>query len=214
MEMFSLKFSIYRGPELRLFIPAAGNPLGSLSLFLSHTALLSGKPISSTVLSTSSPSPTAVPSALVLVRSQQPPLPSQRLLHQAHSRCPLFPAVADPLVAALPLCLAFPSQLPAQMKQFKDPFEAAFEEQEESPPESPSPADEFNPQPSAAPADTVPVQEEDDLIAPSTSALFPASAAAAAAKPKDEEDEEEEENMEVELAKLPSGGDPHKMVKM
>nr|KYP41808.1 Transcription initiation factor TFIID subunit 11 [Cajanus cajan] len=31
---------------------------------------------------------------------------------------------------------------------------------------------------------------------------------------KDEEEEEEEDNMDVELAKLPSAGDPHKMAKM
>lgn len=100
------------------------------------------------------------------------------------------------------------------MKQFKDPFEAAFEEQQEdSPPESPSPADDFSTQPSAAPTDTA-VQEEDDVNAPSTSAHFPSSTVAAATKNKDEEDEEEEENMEVELSKFPSGGDPDKMAKM
>lgn len=107
------------------------------------------------------------------------------------------------------------SPLIQQMKQFKDPFEAALEEQQEedSPPESPSPADDLSTQPSVAPTDTA-VQEEDDLNVPSTSALFPSTTVAAAPKNKDEEDEEEEENMEVELSKLPSGGDPDKMAKM
>ncbi|KAI3428901.1 TAFII28 domain-containing protein [Psidium guajava] len=109
------------------------------------------------------------------------------------------------------------------MKQFKDPFEAAFEEQEQSPPESPAPPDE--PDALAAPsvaASAAGHDDDDDLLdAPSTSALPPSSVPAAAAavpsgaaKNREDEEEEEDDNMEVELGKLAPGGDPDKMAKM
>ncbi|KAK4747739.1 hypothetical protein SAY87_014325 [Trapa incisa] len=106
------------------------------------------------------------------------------------------------------------SLLTQKMKQFKDPFEAAFEEQQEdSPPESPSPADDFSTQPSVPPTEAA-NPEDDELNAPPSSVLFPSPTAAAATKNKEEEDEDVEDNMEVELSKLPSGGDPDKMAKM
>ncbi|RDX87221.1 Transcription initiation factor TFIID subunit 11, partial [Mucuna pruriens] len=79
------------------------------------------------------------------------------------------------------------------MKQSKDPFEAAFEE---SPPDSPveTEAETQNPSP------VVPLPQPPQKVS--------------TAKTKDEEDEEEEDNMDVELAKLPSAGDPDKMAKM
>ncbi|KAJ4980245.1 hypothetical protein NE237_031082 [Protea cynaroides] len=105
-----------------------------------------------------------------------------------------------------------------QMKQSKDPFEVAFEEQQESPPESSVAADETETQTPAA-TSTIPmdVQEDDPNVNiqpthPSTSVVAP-SAAATAGKMKEEE-EEEEENMDVELGKFSSTGDPDKMAKM
>ncbi|THU46486.1 hypothetical protein C4D60_Mb09t05460 [Musa balbisiana] len=93
----------------------------------------------------------------------------------------------------------------------KDPFEAAVEEQE-SPPESPIPTEED----AAAVADAVDGDEEeaDARSQPPASAPPGAPAAGGGGKGKEEEEEEEEENMDVEFGKLPSGGDPDKMVKM
>ncbi|KAI6673481.1 hypothetical protein NL676_001387 [Syzygium grande] len=125
------------------------------------------------------------------------------------------------------------------MKQFKDPFEAAFEEQEESPPQSPAAAPD-DPDPSSAAAPSAAAAgdgdgegegegdggDDDDLLldAPSTSAAPPSSSGGAGAGPppaggaaknnREEEEEEEDENMEVELGKLAPGGDPDKMGKM
>ncbi|CAN1225859.1 Transcription initiation factor TFIID subunit 11 [Linum grandiflorum] len=106
------------------------------------------------------------------------------------------------------------------MNQLKDPFEAAYEEQEDSPPDSPLAADELE---AAAPpgsqgAGTV---EEDDETAggdirlsdPSSSAP-PSSSARNKGKLREEDEDEEEDNMEVELAKLRSTADPDKMAKM
>ncbi|CAN1225855.1 Transcription initiation factor TFIID subunit 11 [Linum grandiflorum] len=115
------------------------------------------------------------------------------------------------------------------MNQLKDPFEAAYEEQEDSPPDSPLAADELeagpsshHPPPPAPPgsqgAGTV---EEDDETAggdirlsdPSSSAP-PSSSARNKGKLREEDEDEEEDNMEVELAKLRSTADPDKMAKM
>lgn len=113
------------------------------------------------------------------------------------------------------------------MKQSKDPFEAAFEEQDDSPPESP--VDAFETQnPSAAASQSNIAGQEDDVsnsngvksvvqFTPAgkfMSAGSSSGAAANATKNKDEDDEEEEENMDVELGKFPSSGDPDKMAKM
>ncbi|KAE8650082.1 hypothetical protein Csa_009880 [Cucumis sativus] len=115
------------------------------------------------------------------------------------------------------------------MKQSKDPFEAAFEEQEESPPNSPSAADDLEIPTTVAPspADAFDLQDGDDdpksasvathSVAPaSTTSMFVSSSSHVSTAPKTKEDdeEEEEENVEVELAKFPSSGDPDKMAKM
>ncbi|XP_072963197.1 transcription initiation factor TFIID subunit 11 [Typha angustifolia] len=91
----------------------------------------------------------------------------------------------------------------------KDPFEAAVEEQE-SPPESPVPAEEEEVAAGDAEAD----EEEVDPQSRPASAAPPPAAGGAGGKGKEEEDDEEEENMEVELDKLPSRGDPDKLAKM
>ncbi|KAF7801309.1 transcription initiation factor TFIID subunit 11 [Senna tora] len=115
------------------------------------------------------------------------------------------------------------------MKQSKDPFEAAFEEQEDSPPESP--VDAFETQnPSTVVAQGTLADQEDDMSntnntgTKSAARFIPAgkflSAGTSsgpmtnATKNKDDDDEEEEENMDVELGKFPSSGDPDKMAKM
>ncbi|KAL2320577.1 hypothetical protein Fmac_029546 [Flemingia macrophylla] len=92
------------------------------------------------------------------------------------------------------------------MKQSKDPFEAAFEE---SPPESPVETE-------------AEVEAEAEIQNPrsSSSSVVPQPQKVSKnkekekEKEKEEEEEEEEDNMDVELAKLPSYGDPHKMAKM
>ncbi|WCJ42683.1 Transcription initiation factor TFIID subunit 11 [Euphorbia peplus] len=106
------------------------------------------------------------------------------------------------------------------MKQSKDPFEAAFEEQEETPPDSPIGPDEMDTQTLAA-SQNPPVAPEDydgenagaRRVDPSTSTRMLANARNKG-KNKEEDDDEEEENVEVELAKFPSSGDPDKMAKM
>ncbi|KAK4270617.1 hypothetical protein QN277_019401 [Acacia crassicarpa] len=113
------------------------------------------------------------------------------------------------------------------MKQSKDPFEAAFEEQEDLPPESPDEAFETQ-NPSAVGVQGASVGQE-DYISNSTGTKTPVQLTPAtkflsagtsigpttnATKNKDDEDEEEEENMDVELGKFPSSGDPDKMAKM
>ncbi|KAI3454817.1 hypothetical protein Pfo_011480 [Paulownia fortunei] len=106
------------------------------------------------------------------------------------------------------------------MKKSKDPFEIAFEEQEESPPESPVGLDENDPQTSAGPS--MIVSGDLDMNAsglatdPSTSAAVSMSVGTAGTigKNKEDDEEEEEENMDVELGKLRSSGDPAKTAKM
>ncbi|EEF29673.1 Transcription initiation factor TFIID subunit, putative [Ricinus communis] len=91
------------------------------------------------------------------------------------------------------------------MKQSKDPFEAAYEEQEETPPESPLGADELLDSQTAATTaqdpDAAVLQEDDDI-------------GSSGGGSREEFDEEEEENVDVELAKFPSTADPDKMAKM
>ncbi|XP_015867595.2 transcription initiation factor TFIID subunit 11 [Ziziphus jujuba] len=120
-------------------------------------------------------------------------------------------------------------------QQSKDPFEAAFEEQEDSPPESPAAAgvaeDIQTLQHPAVSNTVVDAQEDDDPLplsrdhpsssmATTSAAPMPVSSrthapsSVPAPKNKEDDDEEEEENMEVELSKFPSSGDPDKMAKM
>ncbi|CAK7335972.1 unnamed protein product [Dovyalis caffra] len=117
------------------------------------------------------------------------------------------------------------------MKQSKDPFEAAYVEQEESPPESPIAQDDYDTQASNAAAGAADdsqgafvAQDGEDLGSggghfvhpsdhPSTSRPVLGSARTKA-KNKDDDDEEEEDNMDVELSKLASTADPDKMAKM
>ncbi|CAI8601952.1 unnamed protein product [Vicia faba] len=99
-----------------------------------------------------------------------------------------------------------------RMKQSKDPFEAAFEE---SPPESPieteqdPDADAEIPPSNSLISQTPHTREEDSQFKNTNS-----SNNATIAKNKDDDDDEEEDNMDVELAKFPTAGDPHKMAKM
>ncbi|XWS71101.1 hypothetical protein CRYUN_Cryun03dG0108900 [Craigia yunnanensis] len=122
------------------------------------------------------------------------------------------------------------------MKQSKDPFEAALEEQEESPPDSPIGQDELN---SQTPIETLSqnagghniLVDDDDYDtgtninnpshpSPSSTPMFfstsvnVVAAAAATTKNKEDDDDEEEENVDVELGKFPSSADPSKMAKM
>ncbi|CAL5206749.1 unnamed protein product [Lathyrus oleraceus] len=98
------------------------------------------------------------------------------------------------------------------MKQSKDPFEAAFEE---SPPESPietepdPDADTEIPPSTSLISQTTHTNEEDNQFKNTNSTNN-----ATIAKNKDDDDDEEEDNMDVELAKFPTAGDPHKMAKM
>lgn len=105
------------------------------------------------------------------------------------------------------------------MKQSKDPFEAALEEEEESPAGSPVAGEELQAQTPAG-QDITSGQEDDDVGSamnnssdPSASTRFSVSTARVG-KTKDEDDEEEEENMDVEFGKFPSSADPTKMAKM
>lgn len=108
-------------------------------------------------------------------------------------------------------------------KAMKDPFEAAFEEQEDSPPESPVAQNKTQPQ-TPAPAAIIVNDEEEDydshLENPPTSSKAPASSTTVPTtktKEKEDDEEEEEDNMDVELGKLTPGdsnGDPDKMAKM
>ena len=113
------------------------------------------------------------------------------------------------------------------MKQSKDPFEVAFEEQEDSPPESP--AEAFEPQnaTSVVAQGTIAGQEDDgsningrkSATQFTAATKFPSAGTSGghtsnAPRNKDDDDEEEEENMDVELGKFPSSGDPDKMAKM
>ncbi|XP_051116014.1 transcription initiation factor TFIID subunit 11 [Andrographis paniculata] len=103
------------------------------------------------------------------------------------------------------------------MKKSKDPFEIAFEEQEDSPPESPVGVDENETQTSAGPNTNVTGEFEQSAkvlaAGPSTSAPVSIGRTGPAGKNKDDDEEEEEENMDVELGKLRSG-DPAKTAKM
>lgn len=105
------------------------------------------------------------------------------------------------------------------MKRTKDPFEAAFEEQDDSPPESPVGTDENEGQDQGA----VGVNEHggddvntDSREKSSTSKATSVSIGTAGpiSKPKEEDEEEEEESMDMQLGKLSSRSDPDKLAKM
>ncbi|KAI5650385.1 hypothetical protein M9H77_36390 [Catharanthus roseus] len=103
------------------------------------------------------------------------------------------------------------------MKQSKDPFEVAFEEQEESPPISPIAPDENEPQipaPMSDHADDTSMHNHPSNPSTSTAAAIPIGTTGPIGKPKEDDEEEEEENMEIELGKLTATGDPDKMAKM
>ncbi|KAK8543332.1 hypothetical protein V6N12_015890 [Hibiscus sabdariffa] len=124
-----------------------------------------------------------------------------------------------------------------RMKQSKDPFEAALEEQEESPPD-PVGEDELNShtpneaQNQTEGAQNILVDDDDDYdglgstiknpshpSSSSTPKLHSTSVnasvtAAVNNKNKEYDDDEEEENVDVELSKFPSSADPTKMAKM
>ncbi|KMT15906.1 hypothetical protein BVRB_3g055930 [Beta vulgaris subsp. vulgaris] len=109
------------------------------------------------------------------------------------------------------------------MKQSQDPFEAAFVEQEESPPESPVAANDVeNRNADASVNDTNQPEDEmgldvvahPNVVSTSAAPLTSARTTQLNNKNKDEDDEEEEDNMDVELGKLSSNGDPDKMAIM
>lgn len=116
----------------------------------------------------------------------------------------------------------FDFEIVGAMKQSQDPFEAAFVEQEESPPESPITANDIEIQIGDASVDVnQPDDEVVDVISePNIASTSTAPSASARMitqlnnKLKDEDEDDEEENMEVELGKFPSTGDPDKMAKM
>ncbi|KAI3498533.1 hypothetical protein L1887_34308 [Cichorium endivia] len=105
------------------------------------------------------------------------------------------------------------------MKQSKDPFEVAFEELDESLPDSPDAHDEIVTQ-TAKPSINSQGDDLENSIHPSNQPKARARLASTSAaiptnhKNKEDDDEEEEENMDVELGKFPSTGDPDKMAKM
>ncbi|XP_075104460.1 uncharacterized protein LOC142178563 isoform X3 [Nicotiana tabacum] len=105
------------------------------------------------------------------------------------------------------------------MKRSKDPFEAAFEGQDDSLPESPIGIDENEGQDQAAV--DVHVHGGDDANTgsrdnPSASRAASVSVGTTGpiSKPKEEDEEEEEENMDVQLGKFSASSDPDKMSKM
>lgn len=101
------------------------------------------------------------------------------------------------------------------MKKSKDPFEIAFEEQEESPPESPVGVDELEAQNPSGPRDmnmNINVPATDPTT--SAAASMPVGTVGPIGKNKEDDEEEEEENMDVELGKLRGTGDPTKTAKM
>ncbi|KAK1424945.1 hypothetical protein QVD17_20286 [Tagetes erecta] len=123
------------------------------------------------------------------------------------------------------LCVSLPpSSLRKQnryrspMKQSKDPFEAAFEEIDDSPPDTPYTHNDTEAQ---TPALQLPINSQRydvenniNSLNQSRTRVKLASTSAANKNKEDDDDEEEEENMDVELGKFSSTGDPDKMAKM
>ncbi|KAL6545415.1 transcription initiation factor TFIID subunit 11 [Orobanche gracilis] len=101
------------------------------------------------------------------------------------------------------------------MKKSKDPFEIAFEDQEESPPGSPVGVDENETQTSAGTVMFVGEDTDTSADVLPTDPSIPTSLGTAGSIGKNkEDDDDEEENMDVELGKLQASGDPAKMAKM
>ncbi|KAL6196894.1 hypothetical protein ACLB2K_032507 [Fragaria x ananassa] len=127
-------------------------------------------------------------------------------------------------------------------QQSKDPFEAAFEEQDDSPPDSPAavdairaaldedydeglPPEEPPPSSSTPSTSTAAAPTTATVVAtvtPATKTLTKKSsakppiprAAKQSQQNKEEDDDEDEDNVDVELGKYPATGDPVKMAKM
>ncbi|XP_076913828.1 transcription initiation factor TFIID subunit 11-like [Bidens hawaiensis] len=105
------------------------------------------------------------------------------------------------------------------MKHSKDPFEVAFEEIDDSPPDTPYTNDATEAQTMATQL-TINSQRYDvenninSLNQPRKAVKLSSTSAAANKNKEEDDDEEEEENMDVELGKFSSTGDPDKMAKM
>ncbi|XP_047308425.1 transcription initiation factor TFIID subunit 11 [Impatiens glandulifera] len=110
------------------------------------------------------------------------------------------------------------------MKQSKDPFEVAFEEEDEeeeedSPPTSPIGPNAIEPETAYSKQQINSNVQKDEADRPpkllkSQAGSISKGVAVQTSKPKDEDEEEEEENLDVELGKFPTTGDPDKMEKM
>lgn len=123
------------------------------------------------------------------------------------------------VICDFPVCvsLCVRSERERMKQASKDPFEAAFEEQEDSAAvavdcQQDDVDDDYDgieiavPSSAAGPSTSTPT---------SAAPVAPVSVAKSNAKSKDDDqEEEEEENMDVELSKLPSAADPAKMAKM
>ncbi|XP_074281872.1 transcription initiation factor TFIID subunit 11 [Silene latifolia] len=105
----------------------------------------------------------------------------------------------------------------------KDPFEAAFEEQEESPPESPATAanveeNQLGVGPSSNEENHQPEDVFSDPNVPSSSTRPPLARTLQLnnnkTKDEDGDDEDEDEQMDVAMGKFPPSGDPDKLAKM
>nr|KAJ0227796.1 hypothetical protein LSAT_V11C100000230 [Lactuca sativa] len=107
------------------------------------------------------------------------------------------------------------------MKQSKDPFEVAFEELDESLVDSPDSHDDIVAQ-TLSSKPNINSQRDDlensihPLNQPKSRVRLPQlqQPSQPIRRHKEDDDEEEEENMDVELGKFPSTGDPDKMAKM
>lgn len=126
-------------------------------------------------------------------------------------------------------------------QQSKDPFEAAFEEQEDSPPDSPAAVDAIRAaldedydeglppeDPSSSSTPLAPAATTTTTIAtvtPTTKTITKKATAKPTPAParatlkqshqsKEDDDDEDEDNVDVELGKYPATGDPVKMAKM
>jgi transcription initiation factor TFIID subunit 11 len=102
-----------------------------------------------------------------------------------------------------------------RMKQVsKDPFEAAFEEQEDSPAVAVDGQQDDVEEDYDGIEVAIPSSAAGPSTSTSTSTAPIAPVSVAKSNPKSKYDDQEEENMDVELSKLPSAADPAKMAKM
>ena len=98
-------------------------------------------------------------------------------------------------------------------QQSKDPFEAAFEEQDDEDDDADAVAVAVAP----SHEDHDPDRDREPIPSSSSMAtpiVAPPPPMITMKKKREDDEEEEEENMEVELDKFPSASDPHKMAKM